>query len=52
MGATYVTVTIPHPAEPHRAWEGLFLLGSHRSHRNQRLKRLPAVRLKSHRNRS
>ncbi len=26
MGATHATVTIPDPAEPHRAWEGLFLL--------------------------
>lgn len=26
MGATHVTVTIRNPAEPHRAWEGLFLV--------------------------
>ena len=24
MGATYVTVTVRNPAEPHRAWEGVF----------------------------
>ena len=24
MGATYVTVTVRNPAEPHRAWEGSF----------------------------
>ena len=26
MGATHVTVTIRNPAEPERAWEGLFLV--------------------------
>ncbi|MXY84533.1 MAG: clan AA aspartic protease [Gemmatimonadetes bacterium] len=26
MGATHVTVTIRNPAEPHRTWEGLFLV--------------------------
>lgn len=26
MGATHVTVTIRNPAEPDRAWEGLFLV--------------------------
>ena len=26
MGATQVTVTIRNPAEPHRIWEGLFLV--------------------------
>ena len=26
MGATYVTVTVRNPAEPHRAWEGVFLV--------------------------
>ena len=26
MGATYVTVTVRNPAEPHRAWEGTFLV--------------------------
>ena len=26
MGATHVTVTIPNPADPDRAWEGLFLV--------------------------
>ena len=26
MGATHVTVTIRNPADPHRAWEGLFLV--------------------------
>ena len=26
MGATHVTVTIRNPAEPHKTWEGLFLV--------------------------
>ena len=26
MGATHVTVTIRNPADPDRAWEGLFLV--------------------------
>ena len=26
MGATHVTVTVRNPAEPHRTWEGLFLV--------------------------
>lgn len=26
MGATYVTATIRNPAEPHRTWQGLFLV--------------------------
>ena len=26
MGTTQVTVTIRHPAEPHKTWEGLFLV--------------------------
>ena len=26
MGATHVTVTIRNPAEPHRVWEGIFLV--------------------------
>ena len=26
MGATHVTVTIRNSAEPHRTWEGLFLI--------------------------
>ena len=27
MGATYVTCTVRNPAEPDRAWEGLFFGG-------------------------
>ena len=26
MGATHVTVTVRNPAEPHRTWDGLFLV--------------------------
>lgn len=26
MGATHITVTVKNPAEPHRTWEGLFLV--------------------------
>ena len=26
MGATHITVTVRNPAEPHRAWEGTFLV--------------------------
>ncbi len=26
MGATYVTVTVRNPEDPHRAWEGVFLV--------------------------
>jgi len=28
MGATHVAVTIRNPADPERAWEGLFLVGT------------------------
>ncbi len=26
MGATYVTATVRNPAQPHRSWQGLFLV--------------------------
>ena len=53
MGVTHVKVTIRNPADPARSWEGPFLVDTGaidslvpRSHLAQRLKKLPAVRLK------
>ena len=43
MGATHVTVTIRNPADQDRAWA----VGIEVDPTNQRLKRLPAVRLKT-----
>lgn len=43
MGATYVTVTVRNPAEPHRTWEGEFLADTGASHSIVPRHRLEAV---------
>ena len=43
MGATYVNVTVRHPAQPERAWEGKFLADTGASHSIVPRRQLEAV---------